>query len=149
MLQQPADSSEKHTRARWFAAVQLAMIPAALWVVALNNPETSSMSPPCLFFKTTGFHCPGCGSTRATHQLLNGRLQRAFRYNPLAMLIGLPLVVYYLASLVKQTVTGRPLAFVLRWPPLIWFVAILLVVFGVVRNLPFGVFDLLRPPGGG
>ncbi|NBX37755.1 MAG: DUF2752 domain-containing protein, partial [Planctomycetes bacterium] len=34
--------------------------------------------------------CPGCGSTRAMHDLLNADLVRAFRCNPALVVIGLP-----------------------------------------------------------
>ena len=36
----------------------------------------------CLFRLLTGYDCPGCGSQRAFHALLHGRLAEAWGYNP-------------------------------------------------------------------
>lgn len=38
---------------------------------------------PCFFYQLTGWHCPGCGSTRAIVAALNGEFYQAFRYNPI------------------------------------------------------------------
>lgn len=40
------------------------------------------MAPKCLFRLLTGYDCPGCGSQRAFHALLHGRLAEAWGYNP-------------------------------------------------------------------
>ncbi|WP_394993457.1 DUF2752 domain-containing protein [Emticicia sp.] len=45
----------------------------------------------CLFYKTTGLYCPGCGGQRAFHELLHGNFIKAFNYNLLIYLV-LPLV---------------------------------------------------------
>lgn len=42
--------------------------------------------PACPFLKVTGYKCPGCGSQRAVHQLLNGHISEAFILNPLLVL---------------------------------------------------------------
>jgi hypothetical protein len=43
--------------------------------------------PPCLFHLATGFPCPGCGSTRAMLQLLQGHVTAALAFNPLMTLL--------------------------------------------------------------
>lgn len=47
--------------------------------------------PPCPFYTLTGWRCPGCGSQRAIHQLLNGNVIAAWHYNPL-MVAAIPYV---------------------------------------------------------
>lgn len=41
--------------------------------------------PPCIFYFTTGFYCPGCGNTRAVIALLHGDILLSLRQN--AMII--------------------------------------------------------------
>lgn len=73
----------------------------------------------CPVHAVTGWWCPLCGLTRATVQLLTGHPLEAARYN--ALLVVVPVLVWALA--------GRR-----RHVPAT--VAVVLVVFGVVRNVP-------------
>jgi len=41
-----------------------------------------SLYPRCVFHAVTGLLCPGCGTTRALHQLLHGHVVAAFQLNP-------------------------------------------------------------------
>ena len=59
------------------------------------EPGRTGFFPICLFRALTGFTCPGCGSTRALHQLLHGHFLEAFTLNPL-LLIGLPFLLFIL-----------------------------------------------------
>jgi hypothetical protein len=45
-------------------------------------PVTAGFYPQCVFRQVTGLECPGCGTTRALHALLHGRVGEAFRFNP-------------------------------------------------------------------
>ena len=110
-----------------FAAVGLAIVFAV-------DPTRVSLFPPCPLHRYTGLWCPGCGTTRALHQLLHGNLAAAFRFNPLA--ISLLPVVGYLA------VRGESLALKPIW---IWTLLGVVVVFGVLRNIPVYPFTLLAP----
>ena len=38
---------------------------------------------PCVFWKITGFYCPGCGGTRAVSAFLQGKWALSFLYHPL------------------------------------------------------------------
>ena len=44
--------------------------------------------PRCPIKMMTGVDCPGCGSQRALHALLDGRFAEAFAFNPLLFLLG-------------------------------------------------------------
>src|SRR5690242_14513344 len=63
-------------------------------VLYLFDPRFYSFYPTCLFHRTTGLLCPGCGSLRAVHELLHGHLRAAFHYNPL-LVAGLPFLAVY------------------------------------------------------
>ena len=43
-------------------------------VLFFFNPAQSGFYPFCVFHRTTGLLCPGCGSLRALHQLLHQRI---------------------------------------------------------------------------
>jgi Protein of unknown function (DUF2752) len=63
------------------------------------EPGKTGFFPLCPFRALTGFTCPGCGSTRALHQLLHGHFAAAFELNPL-FLISLP---FFFVVLVRHT----------------------------------------------
>ncbi len=97
------------------------------------DPATTGIYPRCPFLLTTGCYCPGCGALRAMHQLLRGNLLAAAGYNAL-LVAAIPAIVAMLL--------------VPRWSysPRVTRVALVLVVaFGVARNIPAWPFVLLRP----
>lgn len=57
----------------------------AYWI-ALNDPA-ESISFSCPVFTFTGMECAGCGSQRAFHELMNGRLSNAISQNALLFLL--------------------------------------------------------------
>ena len=109
-------------------------------------PATSTLFPPCPFHYLTGWYCPGCGSLRAIHQLLHGNVRAAWAMNPLSVVL-FPFLAYGLAREAISYGTGRPLPQFAA--PGAWIRALcaLIVLFGIVRNLPFHPFDLLAPGG--
>jgi hypothetical protein len=118
-------------------------IVAAIFVLFFSNPADGDFYPPCPFHTLTGLHCPGCGSLRAVHQLLHGNLSEAFGLNPL-MVLSLPFLGYCLISprvvvVVKKASAGFIPAF---W---IWLILIVVILFWILRNLPFYPFNLLAP----
>ena len=61
----------------------------------LFEPGKSGFFLPCIFRLLTGFTCPGCGSTRAMHQVLHGHFLAAFELNPL-LLLAIPFLLFAL-----------------------------------------------------
>src|ERR1017187_5525390 len=112
-------------------------------VVCFLKPGTTPWLPPCQFYKLTGLYCPGCGSTRMLYFLVHGHPYLAFRQNPLAMLV-LPGVLYGLG----RQLFARPRAVNSRIHPG-WITAFcaVVVLFGVLRNLPYAPFCALAPGG--
>lgn len=117
---------------------------AAVLMLRTFDPASSGVFPPCPVHYLTGWYCPGCGSLRAIHQLLHGNLQAAWAMNPLAMLM-LPFVSYGLASQALVQIRGKGLPGV--FIPAVWIRALcaVIVLFGILRNLPLRPFDLLAP----
>ena len=108
---------------------------AALVLLHQFNPEQHAFFPKCGFHALTGFDCPGCGGQRALHQLLHGNLPEAFRYN--ALLVSLaPLGLWMLIRRGIRFGTGLSLPSPFSHPTWPWLLAGLVIIFGIVRNLP-------------
>lgn len=120
-------------RAKFFGAGMVCATLAAAVVFAFD-PTRVSLFPPCPLHQYTGLWCPGCGTTRAMHQLLHGNVAAAFRFNPLA--ISLLPVIGYLAIRREEQVMK---------PVWIWTLLGVVVAFGVLRNIPVYPFNLLAP----
>lgn len=114
--------------------VPFAAVAVAVCVVLRSyDPGESSMYPPCPFHSITGLYCPGCGSLRATNRLLHGNILAALRLNPLLVLSMPFLVLLFL----------RPSLCYRAWVP--WAAFTVLLAYGLLRNLPWWPFILLRP----
>ncbi len=142
----PARSAPWPLRPRFLAAAGLLASVAALVLLRLRAPTNVALIPECPTHSVLGVYCPGCGSLRATHHALHGRLGDAIAHNPVLLAIGVPAALAMGAILVVALVRGR-------WPALPalpgWLaalLAILVIGFGVLRNVPLAALDLLRPP---
>lgn len=127
-----------------FSALALSVLVVLFFMNPLGNGR--GIYPPCLFHAATGLYCPGCGATRAMHRLLHGRMQEAVRYNPLVVLIALPMALWgYLHWTAKilwpGTVRPRGLN-----PLLSRTLAAIAIAFALLRNLPFEACRYLAPP---
>jgi heme A synthase len=93
----------------------------------------------------TGLHCPGCGTTRSLHSLLNGHFTQSLAYNPLTLIV-LPVVVLALCRSLWSWLWDAPLPRGRRVRPyLMWALLVVLLLFGVLRNVPYYPFTLLAP----
>ena len=108
------------------------------------NPAEVKFFPPCPLNKLTGLHCPGCGTTRALHHLLHGRIALAFDLNPL-LIASLPLVLYVAALDVYRFVRppANPPRPIRHW--VLWTVTIVVIAYGVARNLPYPGLAWMAP----
>jgi hypothetical protein len=117
---------------------------ALLWVLFRNGPS-AGIFPGCLLHKWTGLHCPGCGMTRATYASLHGRWGDAFRLNPLLMLL-LPILMVGLLLELIGWLRGRPLPWRMTiGPKTACCLIVLMLVYGVLRNIPYWPCTLLAP----
>lgn len=109
------------------------LVAILLGVYFLLDP-TQHFFPKCPFLWLTGWKCPGCGSQRAVHHLLNGHVLEALRVNFLFVLafpyVLLGLVLEYTAWGKAQVSLRR------RWYGYRATLVALAVVlaFGIARN---------------
>ena len=79
---------------------------------------------PCLFYRFTGYQCPGCGNTRAALALLRLDFGAAFRLNPLCFAEFL-YIGWILLHCARSYLKGNAFSYK---PPFLWLDILLLVV---------------------
>jgi len=129
---------------RLMAAASVIGIAGSSVVVAAYNPTDVHFFPLCPLYELTGFACPGCGLTRGFHALFHGDIPAAFGFNAL-LSIWAVIIAYVWVSLVVYAIRGKGLPMWPTNPTFLWTFMIVLLVFGVVRNIPAYPFTLLFP----
>ena len=107
------------------------------------NPSYSNFFPRCIFHSLTNLDCPGCGSQRAIHALLNGNVLAAADYNLLVILF-LPFLGYSAIAAIANAFFHR------SWnqnifysPAFVKIVLLVVLLFWILRNIPLGPFSWL------
>ena len=103
------------------------------------EPGKSGFFPACPFRLLTGFTCPGCGTTRAMHEILHGHFATAFMLNPL-LLLAIPFLLFALlrySVIVMRGGVPRPNALP---APVIYGLFVIIVSFWIFRNTPLYPF---------
>lgn len=103
------------------------------------------VGPPCALRELTGINCIGCGAGRATVALLHGDILAALDYNVVYVLL-LPFLAYYIFKEYVGYVFGKDIIpmFNIGWGIGIPLLAVL-VLFGILRNIPVFPFTYLAP----
>ena len=82
---------------------------------------------------------------RACHSVLNGDVAGGFDFNPLLMVVGLPLAAWFWVDQVLIVTRGKRLKPWVSGSLVGWIALGALVGFAVLRNIPIELFDVLRP----
>ncbi|MGW2931285.1 DUF2752 domain-containing protein [Streptomyces sp. NPDC001156] len=114
----------------------LAGVLGAFAYVGAVDPNQPGHYPVCPLLRYTGVYCPGCGGLRSAHAFVHGDFLTALQDNAPAVAGYLLFAVVWVLWAVRAA-RGRPLRIELR-PVHLWSLGALLLVFTVVRNLPFG-----------
>lgn len=127
--------------------VNLALLLVIMGVAVLFfvlDPTKTELFPRCLFYSFTGGYCPGCGSQRALHSLLHFDIAGVISYNFLFLPAGLFVLYHYLHPVLNKFFAWK-LPNVFYWKNTPWVVLVIVLVFWVVRNLPWHPFSVLAP----
>ncbi|MEP6848979.1 MAG: DUF2752 domain-containing protein [Acidobacteriota bacterium] len=139
------ENTERYrTIARLAAVGGIATLLGGSTIVAYFDPTQAHFFPVCPLYSLTGFACPGCGLTRGFHALFRGDLASAIHFNAL---IPIWVVIFsaVLISLVLYSIRGRGLPIGRISPNWLFVLLGVMIVFGVVRNIPAYPFTLLFP----
>jgi hypothetical protein len=118
--------------------IWLLLLAGAVYLFVFE-PGRTGFFPACPFRWLTGFTCPGCGTTRALHQILHGHFATAFMLNPL-FLLAMPFLLFALlrySVIVMRGGVPRPNALP---APFIYAIFVAIVSFWIFRNTPFYPF---------
>ncbi|MEU9193480.1 DUF2752 domain-containing protein [Streptomyces hundungensis] len=114
----------------------LAAAASAFAYVGLVDPNEPGHYPVCPLLRFTGVYCPGCGGLRSAHDFVTGHFAAAVHSNALAVAGYLVFAAVWVLWAARSA-RGLPLRIALsdrQW----WLVGAAVLVFSVVRNLPFG-----------
>ena len=115
---------------------------AGLLLLRFAWPSWPSLMPACTVRSYTGLHCPGCGGTRCAVKMLEGDVPGALAMNPAVFLLALVFAGVMVCGIWQEWRGGSRPVFP-GW--LAWSIAGFVLVFGLVRNLPWWPFTLLVP----
>ncbi|MFF2011281.1 DUF2752 domain-containing protein [Streptomyces sp. NPDC058195] len=114
----------------------LAVVVGAFAYVGAVDPNESGHYPLCPLLRFTGIYCPGCGGLRSAHAVAHGDLAAALGSNALAVVGYAAFAVLWTLWTVRAA-RGTRMSLAVR-PAVWWGIGAVVLVFSVVRNLPFG-----------
>ena len=126
------------------AGFGVAAIAVGSAFTAYFDPTTQHFFPVCPMYAVTGFACPGCGLTRGFHALFHSDFATAMHFNALIP-VWAGIFAYVFVSMILLVARGRGLPMWPTKPRILLTFMIVLLVFGVLRNLPVYPFTLLFP----
>ena len=136
--------SDNSNSVRALAVAGIGAMALGAGLVWYFDPTQNALFPACPLYKTTGFACPGCGLTRGFHALVHGDVITALDFNALIPMF-LLIFGYFFASLLSLAIRGRGIVQLERNLIFLWVLVGILLLFGVLRNLPFYPFSVLFP----
>jgi hypothetical protein len=118
--------------------IWLLLIAGAIYLFVFE-PGRTGFFPVCLFRLVTGLTCPGCGTTRALHEIMHGHFLEAFMLNPL-LLLALPLLLFAFVRYSLMVLRGGLPRKNALPAPYIYALFFIVVGFWIFRNTPFYPF---------
>jgi hypothetical protein len=118
--------------------IWLLLIAGAVYMFVFE-PGRSGYFPLCPFRLFTGLQCPGCGTSRALHELMHGDFVAAFMLNPL-LLLALPFALYAFVRYSTMTLRGRAPRPNALPAPYIYAIFFVILGFWIFRNTPYYPF---------
>ncbi|MFJ1544619.1 DUF2752 domain-containing protein [Streptomyces sp. NPDC088246] len=114
----------------------MAAVIGAFGYVGAVDPNQPGHYPVCPLLRFTGLYCPGCGGLRSAHAVAHGDIAAALGSNALAVL-GYGIFAVLWVVWMARASRGRPMSIAAK-PVVWWGTGAVLLIFSIVRNLPFG-----------
>lgn len=95
------------------------------------NPEEYGFFPKCPIYSLTGYQCPGCGSQRSIHYLLNFKIFSALQQNFLV-----PFFILYIFLLMISKWLDLKFQAFLENQYMLYIILIIIITYLVLRNMP-------------
>jgi hypothetical protein len=131
---------------KYFKWIILVVCTGILIVLFFLHPEESVLFPRCPLNAFTGLYCPGCGSQRAIHSFLHLQFGDAVSYNILVFPAALLILYHYVHDWLNRRFRWRlPNILYMKHTP--WIILAVVIVFWIMRNIPFEPFTWLSPGG--
>ncbi len=128
-----------------FKHVVIFLLLLGIVLLYLNiNPSKVDFLPKCPLYFTTGLYCPGCGSQRATHQLLNLNFLGVVQQN-LLYVLGLVIFTYHAVILGLNRFFNKTYYNYIYHPKTPIALLLVIIAFWIFRNIPTYPFNLLAP----
>lgn len=108
------------------------------------DPGEVDFLPKCPLYTITGVYCPGCGSQRATHHLLHFNFLGVLQQNAL-YLVALLILVYHLFITGLNLFFKKTIYNYIYHPKTPIIILIFIILFWILRNIPYYPFNLLAP----
>ncbi len=108
------------------------------------NPTETNLFPSCPVYAATGIYCPGCGSQRAAHKILNGNIIEGVRHNYMIVLLAMVLL-YQGFVYVMNDMLGKKIPNLLHKSKVTFSILIIVILFWVLRNIDLFPFSELAP----
>ena len=108
------------------------------------NPTETNIFPKCPVYGVTGIYCPGCGSQRAAHQILNGNIIEGLRHNYLIGLLGLVLS-YQVFMFIMNNLLQKGIVNLLHKSKVTLGILVIVILFWILRNINLFPFTELAP----
>lgn len=109
----------------------------AFTLLHFHDPHSEGSYGFCPFLELTGRPCPGCGGLRAVNNLTRGDFVGAVSSNAMAVALVAVLAVAWVLWVVRR-LRGHDGPMIVLSAKIGMIVLAVFVVFGIVRNLPFG-----------
>lgn len=132
-------STSTASRADLKAPLAVAAVGAGLFALLYaRDPHDSGSYGYCPYLAVTGLPCPGCGGLRAVNDLTHGNIVSAISSNALAVALVATLIVAWVLWVARRVRTGVNGPMIALSPRVSWIMLGVVLVFGLVRVLPFG-----------